>query len=70
MLPTKKNAGKKAESAFHPPATQQGMVGEIWLSDDQPHPDYNGQWQRGLCIVAVRQSSQPNQKGNACHKTN
>ena len=31
-----------------------------WLSDDQPHSDYNGQWQRALCILAVLQSSQPN----------
>ena len=33
---------------------------ELWLSDDQPHSDYNGQWQRALCILAVLQSSQPN----------
>ena len=33
---------------------------ELWLSDDQPHSDYNGQWQRVLCILAVLQSSQPN----------
>ena len=33
---------------------------ELWLSGDQPHSDYNGQWQRALCILAVLQSSQPN----------
>ena len=33
---------------------------ELWLSDDQPHSDYNGQWQRALCILVVLQSSQPN----------
>ena len=33
---------------------------ELWLSDDQPHSDYNWQWQRALCILAVLQSSQPN----------
>ena len=33
---------------------------ELWLSDDQPHSDYNGQWQKALCILAVLQSSQPN----------
>ena len=37
---------------------------ELWLSDDQTHSDYNGQWQRALCVVAVLQSSQPNQKRN------
>ena len=29
---------------------------ELWLSDDQPHSDYNGQWQMALCILAVLQS--------------
>ena len=33
---------------------------ELWLSDYQLHSDYNGQWQRDLCTVAVLQSSQPN----------
>ena len=37
---------------------------ELWLSDGQPHSDYNGQWQRALCILAVLQSSQPNPQGN------
>ena len=37
---------------------------ELWLSDDQPHSDYNGQWQRALCILAVLQSSQPNPQSN------
>ena len=37
---------------------------ELWLSDDQPHSDYNGQWQRALCILAVLQSSQPNLQRN------
>ena len=37
---------------------------EIRLFDDQPHSDYNGQWQRPLCVVAVPQSSQPNQQRN------
>ena len=37
---------------------------ELWLSDDQPHSDYNGQWQRALCILAVLQSSQPNSQRN------
>ena len=41
---------------------------ELWLSDDQPHSDYNGQWQRALCILAVLQSSQPNPQRN--EKTN
>ena len=36
---------------------------ELWLSDDQPHSDYNGQWQRALCVMAVMQSSQPNPQG-------
>ena len=42
-----------------PAAFQQGMLG-VWLSDDQPHSDYNGQWQKALFMIAVRQSSQPN----------
>ena len=33
---------------------------ELWLSDGQPHSDYNGQWQRALCMMAVLYSSQPN----------
>ena len=37
---------------------------ELWLSDDQLHSDYNGQWQRALCILAVLQSSQPNPQRN------
>ena len=37
---------------------------ELWLSDDQPHSDYNGQWQRALCILTVLQSSQPNPQRN------
>ena len=37
---------------------------ELWLSDGQPHSDYNGQWQRALCILAVLQSSQPNSQRN------
>ena len=37
---------------------------KLWLSDDQPHSDYNGQWQRALCILAVLQSSQPNPQRN------
>ena len=37
---------------------------ELWLSDDQPHSNYNGQWQRALCMVAVLQSSQPNPQRN------
>ena len=37
---------------------------ELWLSDDQPHSDYNGQWQMALCILAVLQSSQPNPQRN------
>ena len=37
---------------------------ELWLSDDQPHSDYNGQWQRALCILAVLQSSQLNPQWN------
>ena len=37
---------------------------ELWLSDDQPHSDHNGQWQRALCMVAVLQSSQPNPQRN------
>ena len=37
---------------------------ELWLSDDQPHSDYNGQLQRALCIVAVLQSSYPNPQRN------
>ena len=31
---------------------------------DQPHSDYNGQWQMALCILAVLQSSQPNPQRN------
>ena len=30
---------------------------ELWLSDGQPHSDYNGQWQRALCMMAVLHSS-------------
>ena len=37
---------------------------ERWLSDDQPHSDYNGQWQMALCILVVLQSSQPNPQRN------
>ena len=37
---------------------------ELWLSDDQPHSDYNGQWQRALCILAVLQTPQPNPQRN------
>ena len=37
---------------------------ELWLSDGQPHSDYNGQWHRALCILAVLQSSQPNSQRN------
>ena len=37
---------------------------ELWLSDDQPHSDYNGQWQRALCTLAILQSSQPNPQRN------
>ena len=37
---------------------------ELWLSDDQPHSDCNGQWQRALCILAVLQSSQQNPQRN------
>ena len=37
---------------------------ELWLSDDQPHSDNNGQWQRALCILSVLQSSQPNPQRN------
>ena len=37
---------------------------ELWLSDAQPHSDYNGQWQRALCMLAVLQSSQPNPQRN------
>ena len=41
---------------------------EIWLSDDEPHPDYNGQWQRVLCMGAVLQSSPPNSQRNEKRK--
>ena len=41
---------------------------ELWLSDDPPHSDYNGQWQRALCILAVLQSSQPNPQRNEKNK--
>ena len=41
---------------------------ELWLSDDQPHSDYNGQWQRALCMLAVLQSSQPNPQRNEKRK--
>ena len=37
---------------------------ELWLSVDQPHSDYNGQWQRALCMLAVLQSYQPNPQRN------
>ena len=37
---------------------------ELWLSEDQPHSDYNGRWQMALCILAVLQSSQPNPQRN------
>ena len=37
---------------------------ELWLSDDQPHSDYYGQWQRAPCMLAVLQSSQPNPQRN------
>ena len=37
--------GINARNCFQGPAApQQGMLG-VWLSDDQPHFDYNGQWQ-------------------------
>ena len=43
---------------------------ELWLSDDQPHSENNGQWQMALCIcmVAVLQSSQPNPQRNKRRK--
>ena len=43
---------------------------ELWLSDNQPHSDYNRQWKRTLCtgMVAVLQSSQPNQQRNKKRK--
>ena len=41
---------------------------ELWLSDDQPHSDYNGQWQRALRMVAVLQSSQPIPQRNTKRK--
>ena len=41
---------------------------ELWLSDDQPHYDYNGQWQRALCMLAVLQSPQPNPQKNEKRK--
>ena len=37
---------------------------ELWLSDGQPHSDYNGHWQRALCMMAVLHSSQPNPQRN------
>ena len=37
---------------------------ELWLSDGQPNSDYNGQWQRALCMIAVLHSSQPNPQRN------
>ena len=37
---------------------------ELWLSDHRPHCYYNGQWQRALCMVVVRQSSQLNPQRN------
>ena len=37
---------------------------ELWLPEGQPHSDYNGQWQRALCMLAVLQSSQPNPERN------
>ena len=36
----------------------------IWSSGDQPHSDYNRQWQSALCMVAVLESSQPNPQRN------
>ena len=27
---------------------------ELWLSDDQPHSDYNGQWQMALCKFSTK----------------
>ena len=41
---------------------------ELWLSDDQPHSNYNGQWQTVLCILAVLQSSQPYTQRNKKRK--
>ena len=41
---------------------------ELWLSDDQPHSDYNGQWQRALCMLAVLQSPNPNPQRNEQRK--
>ena len=41
---------------------------ELYLSDDQPHSDYNGQWQRALWVVTVLQSSQPNLQRNEKRK--
>ena len=37
---------------------------EIWLSNDQPHSDCNGQWQKAFYMVAVLESSQPNPHRN------
>ena len=36
---------------------------ELWLSDGQPHSDYNGQWQRALCMMAVLHSSNQTHRG-------
>ena len=47
-----------------PSCTSARHAWELWLSDDQPHSDYNGQRQRALCILAVLQSSQPNPQRN------
>ena len=45
---------------------------ELWLSDEQPHSDYKGQWQRPLCMVAVPNQTHRgiNTLKNVYYKTN
>ena len=52
------------ENVFILLAPQQGICWQISLSDEQPHYDYNGQWQRALCMVVVLQGSQLNPQRN------
>ena len=68
------SCGINARECFHGPvAPQQGILGALivlcpFIDQPHSHSDYNGQWQRALCMLAVLQSSQPNPQRNEKRK--
>ena len=70
------SCGINARECFQGQLHHRKACWELRLSEGQPHSDYNGQWQRALCMMAVLYSSQPNpqmnkqKKENVCYKTN